>query len=45
MKGCYNDAKGVAFTRRLMAQKKAAKKTGKNARKKSAEYLRKGPKK
>jgi hypothetical protein len=28
-----------------MAQKKAAKKTGKNARKKGAEYLRKGPKK
>jgi hypothetical protein len=28
-----------------MAQKKAAKKSGKNARKKGAEYLRKGPKK
>ena len=43
--GCYNLAKGITFTRRRMAQKKAAKKAGKNARKKGAEYLRKGPKK
>jgi hypothetical protein len=43
--GCYNLAKGITFIRRLMAQKKAAKKVGKNARKKGAEYLRKGPKK
>jgi len=28
-----------------MAQKKAAKKTGKKERKKASEYLRKGPKK
>jgi hypothetical protein len=43
--GCYNLAKGITFSRRRMAQKKAAKKAGKNARKKGAEYLRKGPKK
>ena len=43
--GCYNLAKGIAFTRRRMAQKKAAKKTGKKERKKASEYLRKGPKK
>jgi|GEM_PF-2667964 len=42
---CYNVAKGIAFTRRQMAQKKAAKKTGKKERKKASEYLRKGPKK
>ncbi len=42
---CYNLAKGIAFTGGRMTQKKAAKKAGKNTRKKSAEYLRKGPKK
>jgi hypothetical protein len=43
--GCYNVAKGIAFTRRRMAQKKVAKKTGKKEQKKASEYLRKGPKK
>jgi hypothetical protein len=43
--GCYNLVERIAFARRRMAQKKAAKKAGKNALKKGAEYLRKGPKK
>jgi hypothetical protein len=42
---CYNNARVIAFERRQMAQKKAAKKTGRKDQKKSSEYLRKGSKK
>jgi hypothetical protein len=41
----HNNARVIAFDRRQMAQKKAAKKTGRKDQKKSAEYLRKGSKK